>query len=112
MSDHEKSSRPGREALFRSMSLAMAPAAEAAALRTVGDMLYTYILECSRTDFRWAPRLLGMVDDLEAAAVMLDAYFQENELPALRHPVADWTRRLRELAAEVRAAVEERANEE
>ena len=38
---------------------------------------------------------------------MLDAYFQENELPALRHPVADWTRRLRELAAEVRAAVED-----
>lgn len=112
MSDHEKSSRTPRDPqpLCRSMVLALAPAAEAGAIAHVGDMLYSYILECSRTDFRWSPQLLGLVEDLEAAAAVFDSYSQENELPALRHPVADWTRRLRELAADVRASVED--NEE
>jgi len=111
MSDQPKSSPTKRDEqpMFRDMTLAMAPPAEAATLRAVGDMLFTYLLECADTNFKWAPQLLGLAADLEAAALLLDSYLQEHSLPALRrsHPAVGWGRRLREIAAEVRTAVED-----
>jgi len=108
MSDHQKSSaaRQEEQPMFREMALAFAPAAEAATLRALGDMLFTYVLECSETNFDWAPQLLGLSDDLEAAAVLSDSYLQAHSLPARKHPAAVWSRRLRKLAVEIRAAVD------